>query len=413
MAIKERITGALSRGFRVWLDIWRKALDYKSAETAKNWTVGVGVQLAALFLAAIVLGVMGCFVTAILLMFATCAPVAALSVRFAAGFGKSKWLGLAAMPVYLLAAWIVTAFTMDAVDSGTSSSTYSVGGTESGYTPGPSRFERLRAKAEAGDADAQCEVARCYIEADGVGRDYAKARTWLGLAVAQKHSVAMANLGRMHYEGLGGDKDFAKAAELLGKAAEAGVADAMWRIGNMHLLGDGVPQDERKGARYIETAAEKGVFEAQREISAMYLAGRGVGRDVSKACKWLEKVADKDSDARWDLAVMLDNVIGNPAAAEKWYSKCTYGQHGAEACFRLGMMYAQGEGVRRSMSVACSWFEKAADKGDADAMYNLGAMYATGNNGECDPDERKAKKWLEKAAKLGHPQAQSLLSELD
>ena len=42
----------------------------------------------------------------------------------------------------------------------------------------------------------------------------------------------------------------------------------------------------------------------------------------------------------------------------------------------LGTMYYYGDGVPQSYADAAAWFRKAADAGNADAMFNLGLMYA-------------------------------------
>ena len=44
----------------------------------------------------------------------------------------------------------------------------------------------------------------------------------------------------------------------------------------------------------------------------------------------------------------------------------------------LGVLYANGQGVRRDMAEATRWLEKAAAIGDAAAMVGLGNMYVSG-----------------------------------
>ena len=48
---------------------------------------------------------------------------------------------------------------------------------------------------------------------------------------------------------------------------------------------------------------------------------------------------------------------------------------------------------------AREWYEKAADKGDADAMADLGVLYANGQG--VAQDYAKAREWYEKAADKG------------
>ena len=68
-------------------------------------------------------------------------------------------------------------------------------------------------------------------------------------------------------------------------------------------------------------------------------------------------------------------------------------QGDTEAQGRLGAIYAysQGVGVPQDDAEAVRWFRLAADQGQADAQFLLGAMYA---NGEGVPkDEAEAARW--------------------
>ena len=60
-------------------------------------------------------------------------------------------------------------------------------------------------------------------------------------------------------------------------------------------------------------------------------------------------------------------------------------QGGANAQFRLGVMYDSGHGMLRSDAEAIKWYRKAAEQDDAVAQFDLGVMYAKGvspNHGE-------------------------------
>ena len=53
-------------------------------------------------------------------------------------------------------------------------------------------------------------------------------------------------------------------------------------------------------------------------------------------------------------------------------------QGDADAQYNLGVMYANGRGVRQDDAQAVQWYRKAAEQGDAEAQFNLGVMYADG-----------------------------------
>ncbi len=79
----------------------------------------------------------------------------------------------------------------------------------------------------------------------------------------------------------------------------------------------------------------------------------------------------------------------------------------AEAQFNLGLIYEYGQGVQQDYAEAVKWFRRAAEQGDANAQYNLGAMYGNGN---CVPqDYAEAVKWYRSAAEQGDSDAQFIL----
>lgn len=76
----------------------------------------------------------------------------------------------------------------------------------------------------------------------------------------------------------------------------------------------------------------------------------------------------------------------------------------AEAQFNLGLMYDFGEGVTKNESQAVKWYRKAAEQGNAYAQYNLGVSYTDGTG--VAKDDCEAVKWFRKAAEQGVVKAQ-------
>ena len=73
------------------------------------------------------------------------------------------------------------------------------------------------------------------------------------------------------------------------------------------------------------------------------------------------------------------------------------------AMYSLGLMYAQGNGVRQDANEAIKWFRRAADQGNAGAQYILGAEM---NRKTITPDASEARRWLRRAADQGEAHAQ-------
>ena len=68
----------------------------------------------------------------------------------------------------------------------------------------------------------------------------------------------------------------------------------------------------------------------------------------------------------------------------------------AEAQYNLGKMYHDGKDVAKDDVEAVKWFRKAADQGYAAGQNGLGFMYVTGDG--VPKDEAEAVKWFRKAA---------------
>ncbi|MFL6450911.1 MAG: toll/interleukin-1 receptor domain-containing protein [Bryobacteraceae bacterium] len=83
--------------------------------------------------------------------------------------------------------------------------------------------------------------------------------------------------------------------------------------------------------------------------------------------------------------------------------------HSPEAERYLGVLAANGEGVKQDFQVARSWYEKAAAAGDPMAMYFLGWLYESGQG--VPRDEKKARQSYEKAANAGSSEAMKALGD--
>ena len=129
-------------------------------------------------------------------------------------------------------------------------------------------------------------------------------------------------------------------------------------------------------------------------------------------------------------------------AYREWKAAAEAGQ--AAAQFDLGLLYAQGLGVRRDLGEAEKWYRKAAEQGNTEAEFALGQMYSRGwgvprdttdalrwlqlaNDPDTDgpptdwavldgygvqQDQKQAAYWYQQAAQKGHVEAQFNLGRL-
>lgn len=83
------------------------------------------------------------------------------------------------------------------------------------------------------------------------------------------------------------------------------------------------------------------------------------------------------------VAAKAPTVSENPAHAAKWYQRAA-GQGHAKAPYRLGLMYAMGEGVPVDAAEALAWCSKAAEREDIEAELNLGHRHSKGDGVPAD-----------------------------
>ena len=84
-------------------------------------------------------------------------------------------------------------------------------------------------------------------------------------------------------------------------------------------------------------------------------------------------------------------------------------QGDADAMYELGESYNYGLGVEENGEQAVEWYRKAAELGHAGAMYGLGGCYYFGKGVEVN--EEQAVEWYRKAAELGQTDAMHMLAE--
>ena len=122
-----------------------------------------------------------------------------------------------------------------------------------------------------------------------------------------------------------------------------------------------------------------------------------------------EKAAAGNADAMYKLGTLYDNGQGGPEdnqIAQRWYEKAA-GAGSADAMFKLGALYDNGLNAPRDDAKARQWYEKAAAAGSAKAMSRLGVLYYSGKG--IARDYERARRWFEKGANGGNAEAMSNL----
>jgi len=144
-------------------------------------------------------------------------------------------------------------------------------------------FELFVEAAELGHAAAQAHIGSMYLSI----KDFDLALKWLQKAAEAGDLNAQYEIAVMYAAGDGVEKDIWKAMDLLYKTAEAGNIKAQYEIGLLYYNGDGVEKDYATAMQWFMKAANQRHYGAQEVIGNMYLKGEGVEKDEIEGLAWL------------------------------------------------------------------------------------------------------------------------------
>ena len=92
----------------------------------------------------------------------------------------------------------------------------------------------------------------------------------------------------------------------------------------------------------------------------------GTASDPVKAVTWYRRAAKQGvREAQFNLAYMLENGLGAPAASDEaflWYRAAAEGGFG-RAQLNLGTLYLRGAGIKADAAEAWAWFRAAESRG--------------------------------------------------
>ncbi len=272
-------------------------------------------------------------------------------------------------------------------------------------------IDYLEQAVAVGNVEAINDLAGiCYLGGNGVSSDFNKAVKYWKQAAALGQPEAQYTMGVLtEDETFDYDSKAASdkaAEEWYIKSANQGFAPAQNNLGVYYFR----KNDYTKAFEWFMKAAEQGVANAQYCLGIMYSSGDGVDRDIEKAWNYFEMAAEQgDRASQYELGCLYEE-IEEYAKSEKWLEKSA-AQDYSQAQKKLGDKYYYGRGCNVDFQRAAAWYKKAASQDNAKALCMLGTMYISGEG--VPKDKVKAKEYLEKADRLGIPEARELLEILE
>ena len=134
-------------------------------------------------------------------------------------------------------------------------------------------FAKFKTSAEAGDAEAQHNLAMLYRTGKGVEKDLAMSVRWFR------------------------------------RAADQGIADAQYNLGYMYENGEGLKQSSRYAFVWYRKAAEQGHGLAQVNLGVMYANGVGTQQDVEQAYLWFHVAAAQGFRAAFQNKMIIEETL--------------------------------------------------------------------------------------------------------
>ncbi|CEP14714.1 hypothetical protein [Parasitella parasitica] len=259
-----------------------------------------------------------------------------------------------------------------------------------------------------------------------VSRNKKEAFRWIRKAANQRLHSAITQIASCYEDGVGTPVNRSSATEyyeiatsIPGKylpSAQLTYARFLHKNGNyekalkMYLYASGLKHSALNTHAPNATIART----AKRMVALLYLDERDTTTPYKpkEAFKLLTEliasVPEADADAHYWIAVCYEEGIPGVVeidlakAFEHYVAGANLGS--IDSQFQVGHMLCKGIGVKEDRLAAFSWFQKAAEKSNAKALYYIGIYYYNGS-GSIEKDHQQARIYFKQSAELGHVEA--------
>lgn len=269
---------------------------------------------------------------------------------------------------------------------------------------------------------------------------------WAQKAAELNDFMGFFYLGHCYRCGTGTEPDIGKAISYYAKAYELNPQDGRPAYELGEIFANESHQPERAFSWY-QKGAEAGEERAMVSLALCYRYGDGTGENPEEAFYWFQKAVEtnaEDRDAIYFLAQCYEYGIGidedeskayslyeRSAALEEPYSMFKMGQkyrenknykkalamlqkaadQGVSDAYNiLGILYDNGQGVKKNAGKAVELFGKAAEMNSSWGAYNLAQCYETGDG--IQQDDAKALEWYAEAGKRGIDEARHKIAQI-
>lgn len=221
------------------------------------------------------------------------------------------------------------------------------------YPPSPKpsmeEFKAISDKAGSGDVKSQLYMGIFYANGDAVDQDYGKAAKWYEKAAKQGNARAQYYLGNLYECGLGLERDYAVAFEWYRRSAEQDDPAAHLAIAGYHFA-----------YRLSLMPVYFGNYDVWR-AKAFFLAGVDSSRPSFEECFWNKFNSRERYHQNDDL--LFKEMFGRSMNGD------------GTATLQVGKMALHAQGIAREWELGNTLVRIAAEQGDPNAAFILGATY--------------------------------------
>lgn len=152
---------------------------------------------------------------------------------------------------------------------------------------------------------AKLEQAISLVES----KKYSEAFTLFQEMAEAGDPEAQHNLALLYWTGKGVKKNLELSGQWFRKAADQGVSDAQYYLGYMYDTGEGVKQNKEFAFVWYLKAAEKGHGLAQINLGILYANGLGVQQDIEQAYLWFHVAAAQGYKAAFENKKIIEDAL--------------------------------------------------------------------------------------------------------
>jgi len=270
--------------------------------------------------------------------------------------------------------------------------------------------EDVQKKAIAGHLREELKLAGDYLAGRGVTRDLSQAAYWYRKAADQGDPGAQVDMGYFYLAGIGVKADAEQAVRWFQRASASGSRAGKLNLAVLYLNGEGVPEDTRLGLDLLNDLAKRDDPRGEAYLGLVYILGVGVERNPVIAEHWFDRAAKHHNpEAEYAMGTLYSVTDGHKRDLDR---AIIYLRQSADAGYipakhSLGLLVVNHPELPQGSGEATALLEAAAIGGSWRSSAVLGILYRDGKG--VPKDLSVAYRWFTIAEKQGGDQAQPLL----